>query len=94
MLPLGCGAWTGLALRDELKGYSSSGMGSRSGWKAGNLKVALGLESRPEIEAMARGRGGVVEEEGRGLVGYAIWGRKGAMFRDCSTWPCASDSAR
>jgi hypothetical protein len=39
VLPFCCGAWEGLAVRDELWPYSSSGIGMRSGWKAGNLNV-------------------------------------------------------
>lgn len=42
---------------------SSSGVGSRSGWKAGNLKVALGLGSRAN--------GGVMATAGWKVVGVS-----------------------
>lgn len=45
-------------------------MGSRSGWKGGNLKVPWGLGSRPEAELMARREGG--DECGVWNVDYAI----------------------
>jgi hypothetical protein len=68
-------------VREELRAYSSSGMGSKSGWNAGNLKVALGLESRPEIDAMARCPGGV-----EGMRSWFRWlrhlGRKGCDVED------------
>jgi hypothetical protein len=43
--------------------WSSSGVGSRSGWKAGNLKVALGLGSRAN--------GGVMTTAGCKVVGVS-----------------------
>ena len=54
-LPLVCIAGLGLAERDELSPYlpSSSGVGIKSGWKAGNRKVALGLGSRARVGIMA-----------------------------------------
>jgi hypothetical protein len=59
MLPLACTASEGLPVREELRpySYSSSGIGMRSGWKAGNLNVVCGLGSRAEEDAMASALG-------------------------------------
>lgn len=56
--PFACGACAGLVERDDVRPHSkpSSGMGVRSGWKAGNLKVWLGLGSRLDEDAMAAGK--------------------------------------
>tara|TARA_R110002003_G_scaffold214_9_gene16088 strand:- start:21743 stop:21958 length:216 start_codon:yes stop_codon:yes gene_type:complete len=61
----------GLADREELNGKSSSGMGIRSGWKAGNLNVACGLESRSDVGAMATALEVFVGRD-RGTLGYAM----------------------
>jgi hypothetical protein len=50
-------------VREELRPKSSSGVGIKSGWKAGNLNVVCGLGSRAFAEAIAcgvRARGGFV----------------------------------
>jgi hypothetical protein len=45
----------GLGVRDELSpNGSSSWVGRRSGWNAGNLKVAFGFESSGDAETIAR----------------------------------------
>jgi hypothetical protein len=77
VLPLGCAASEGLPVREELRpySYSSSGIGMRSGWKAGNLNVVCGLGSRAEEGAMANALG-----VSRGCVGCSFvtpWGPKG-----------------
>jgi hypothetical protein len=71
-LPLGCGAGEGLPLRDELWPYSSSSSGMRSGWKAGNLNVWLGLGSRADVSVIATVLEGVVGGRYRGAVRYAM----------------------
>lgn len=67
VLPFPGAARLGLPDRDELKPkWSSSGMGNRSGWKAGNLKVAFGLASLADADvdviAMAVGGAGGVSK--------------------------------
>jgi hypothetical protein len=86
-LPLGCGAGEGLPLREELWPYSSSSRGMRSGWKAGNLNVWLGLGSRADVSVIATAL--------EGVVGWEIpWGRSlrhgGRVRWRCLGWPRVS----
>ena len=66
-------------VRDELWPYSSSGIGMRSGWKAGNLKVWCGLESRADADVIATAF--EVSRRYRGIVRYAM-GKKGCVVWD------------